>query len=324
MVVKRNFVIVMIATLLLLGSYVFGAGAKEESGKLVVGIANHAAGNEFVNALVEGIEDELAKLDVDVKYVVADGSHEQHMANIENLITQGVKAVIIIGGDAHALEPLQKFAKNNGSVLISADTGMSGEAVLTNVTSDNVKMGEMMMEYLLEQIDYKGNIVAFQEPYYAPCDLRWTGASKVLAKYPDVNLVYEQAVEFPNGTPQAKAAMESWLQARPDAGDITAVWAVYDQPALGAVQAIHAAGLKDDIIVVGADGDQQNIMEYVSKGITQQGTVAQDSYAIGKICAEVAVQYLTGEKTSFPVDMYAELELVTSKDAAAFISKKNW
>jgi ribose transport system substrate-binding protein len=116
--------------------------------------------------------------------------------------------------------------------------------------------------------------------------------------------------------------MESWLQAHPDAGDIVGVWAVYDQPALGAVQAIHEAGLKNDIVVVGADGDKQNIVQYVKNGITQLGTVAQDPAMMGKICATVAVEYLNG-KTDFPGTMYADLTLVTQENATSFI-EEHW
>jgi len=114
--------------------------------------------------------------------------------------------------------------------------------------------------------------------------------------------------------------MENHLVAHPN---IKGVWAVYDQPALGAIQSLKAAGM-EDVIVVGADGDKQNILDYVAKGSIQKGTVAQNSKEMGKICAEIAVQYLKGQKTSFPAHTYAPVTLVTQENAAEFAKQQGW
>ncbi len=92
---------------------------------------------------------------------------------------------------------------------------------------------------------------------------------------------------------------------------------------MGAIQSLLAAG-REDVIVIGADGDKQNILEYIAKGIIQKGTVAQNSKEMGKICAEIAVQYLRGEKTEFPPHTYAPVTLVTQENALNFAKEQGW
>ncbi len=77
------------------------AGSKE----LVVGIANHAAGNEFINNMVARMKQRLEELGASYNYAVADGSLAAHNTNIENLIAKGLKVIVIIGGDADGLKP---------------------------------------------------------------------------------------------------------------------------------------------------------------------------------------------------------------------------
>lgn len=288
---------------------------------LVVGIANHAAGNEFINYMVEEMQGRLNELGVKYDYVVADGTLEAHTSNIENLIGKGLKVIIVVGGDADGLKPMQNLAVEKGAVLISADTGMIGPGVLTDVTSDNKIIGQLMAYFLIAKLDGEGEIVVFREPYYTPCRIRWMeGAKPIFDQYPGIKIVGDTAIEFPQGTPQAMAAMESHLVAHPE---IKGVWAVYDQPALGAIQALLAAGRKD-VVVVGADGDRLNIVDYISKGLIEKGTVAQSSGAMGRICADVSVQYLKGEKTEFSEHIYAPVTLVVKGNALSFAETLGW
>ncbi|RLC39023.1 MAG: hypothetical protein DRH33_03595 [Candidatus Nealsonbacteria bacterium] len=291
------------------------------AGDLVVGIANHAAGNEFINYMVEEMQGRLNELGVKYDYVVADGTLEAHNNNIETLIGKGLKVIVVVGGDAEGLKPMQNLAVEKGAALISADTGLIGPGVLTDVTSDNKIIGQLMAYFLIAKLDGEGEIVVFREPYYTPCRIRWMeGAKPIFDQYPGIKIVGDTAIQFPEGTPQAMAAMESHLVAHPE---IKGVWAVYDQPALGAIQALLAAGRKD-VVVVGADGDRLNIVDYISKGLIEKGTVAQNSGAMGRICADVSVQYLKGEKTEFPEHIYAPVTLVVKGNALSFAKARGW
>ncbi|MNN77613.1 D-ribose-binding periplasmic protein precursor [compost metagenome] len=99
--------------------------------------------------------------------------------------------------------------------------------------------------------------------------------------------------------------MENILQSN---SDVQAVFAHNDEMALGALQAIEAAG-KKDIVVVGFDATDDAV-NAVNAG-TLGATVAQKPELIGKQSIETAIKVATGEQvdSSIPV----ELELVTKK-----------
>ena len=60
------------------------------------------------------------------------------------------------------------------------------------------------------------------------------------------------------GIADSRAKMEALLAANPEAGSIAAVWAAWDQPAIGAMQAIEAAGRSNEgIVIVGIDANPQ-------------------------------------------------------------------
>jgi ribose transport system substrate-binding protein len=314
--IKKVLFFVLVITV-----FIFSINSTSASEKFVVGIACHAAGNEFNNYLIEELQKKLNELGVEYNYVIADGTFEGHNNNIETLIGKGLKVIVVVGGGVDALKPVQDLAASKGAILISADVGLTGPGVLTDVTSDNRLIGQLSAYYLVSKLDGEGEIVVINQPYYGPTEIRWIeGAKTVFDQYPKIKIVGETAIQYPEGTPQARAAMESHLIAHPE---IKGVWAVYDQPALGAVLALLDADRKD-VIVVAADGDKVNVVDYIAEGLIQRATVAQDSGIMGRTCAEVAVQYLKGEKTDFPEYSYAPVTLVVKGNALSFAKKRGY
>ena len=89
--------------------------------------------------------------------------------------------------------------------------------------------------------------------------------------------------------------MEALLAANPDAGSIDAVWAAWDQPALGALQAIEAAGREGEgIVIVGMDANPE-AREAIAAGGNFEASMAQDFAGIGAAAADVVERALAGE-----------------------------
>jgi ribose transport system substrate-binding protein len=73
-----------------------------------------------------------------------------------------------------------------------------------------------------------------------------------------------------------RAQMEALLAANPEPGSIAAVWAAWDQPALGALQAIEDAGRADEgIVIVGMDANPQ-ARDAIAAGGNFEASMAQD------------------------------------------------
>ena len=117
------------------------------------------------------------------------------------------------------------------------------------------------------------------------------------------------------GIADSRAKMDAVLAANPEPGSISAVWAAWDQPALGALQAIEAAGRQGEgIVITGIDANPQ-AREEVAKGGNFEATVAQDFAGIGTATAEAVAGLLEGNAPASNV-IYVPTKLITKDNAA--------
>src|SRR5206468_183873 len=125
---------------------------------------------------------------------------------------------------------------------------------------------------------------------------------------PGIEIVSSQTANWERD--QGYNVFQNMLQAHPD---IQALFACSDLMALGAVEAIAAAGKTGKIIVVGFDAFSE-AREAVNKG-TMDATIAQSPSEMGKTAVENAWKVLKGEKIQEDVSL--KVELVTKADAGA-------
>src|SRR5260370_36772292 len=94
---------------------------------------------------------------------------------------------------------------------------------------------------------------------FPPVQARGVIANAIFANNPDIKVLDRVTPDVKDGgIADSRAKMEAILAANPKAGSISAVWAAWDQPALGALQAIGAAGRqKEGIGLGGIDANPQ-------------------------------------------------------------------
>ena len=125
---------------------------------------------------------------------------------------------------------------------------------VTFIGSDFVEEGRRAGEWLAKKTGGKAVIAELQGTTgSAPANDRKKGFEEVVAKNPDMKIIKSQTGDFTRA--KGKEVMEAFLKS-PEGKDITAVYAHNDDMALGAIQAIEAAGRKPgtDIIIVSIDG----------------------------------------------------------------------
>ncbi len=301
---------VCIALILIVAlSFPMGAAGKE----VRFAIAANATASDSARGFIAGALKFAEEQGWKVTIVSAEGSFKRHNENIETLVDAGVDFIGVIGGDSRALEPAIRYAHSRGVKCIGIDSGLSGPGVITNVTSDNVEIGREITRFMVERLGGKGNIVVFEEPGYWACRLRVEGRDEVLKGYPGIKIVAKYATEYPGGTSQALAAMETTLISRPT-GTIQAVWCDTDLSAVGAARAIMHAKRGSEMFVTGVDGDQLTVMEYIIPNTCLVASVAQDFYGIGAATAKAINEYINGRR-DFPENVYVPTVLVTNKNA---------
>jgi ribose transport system substrate-binding protein len=143
-------------------------------------------------------------------------------------------------------------------------------------------------------------------PGHETGDSRLRGFRDAVNATPGITIVASQPANWERD--QGFNVFQNMLQAHPD---IDTVFAASDLMALGAVEAIAAAGKTGRIRVVGFDA-----LEDAKKAIAEgamDASVAQFPYEMGRVAVESAVKVMRGEK--LPPDINVKLELVTKENA---------
>jgi ribose transport system substrate-binding protein len=236
------------------------------------------------------------------------------VSRIEDMVNQGVDAIVINVDPAQVSAGLQA-AKDAKIPVFGMDAG-ADPLLVTNVTSNGYAMAAETATYVTDRIGGAGNVVMFVFDAFPPVQARGVIADAVFSNSPDITVLDRVTPDVSDGgIADSRAKMEAILAANPEPGSIKAVWAAWDQPALGALQAIEAAGRQGEgIVITGIDANPQ-AREAIAAGGNFEASVAQDFSGIGSATADAVARVLAGEEIKQRV-IYVPTKLVTSANAA--------
>lgn len=237
------------------------------------------------------------KLGAKVSVQSADGNEQKQVSQVENLISQGVDAIVIVPMNSKVFDAVVADAKASGIKVISYDRLILGADVDAYITFDNERVGFLQASELLK-VKPEGN-------YYllggSPTDnnakyLR-AGQEAALKEAVDsgkVKIVGDQWVKEWSPT-EALSIMENALTAADN--KIDAVVASNDGTAGGAIQALAAQGLAGKTAVSGQDSDLAAVKRVVDG--TQTMTVYKPLKTIASEAAKLTVELVRSEKPAF-------------------------
>lgn len=263
---------------------------------------------------VEAFQASAEGKDWEVNVIDTAGDVAAVISRIEDMVTQNVDAIVLNVDPTQVTAGLQAAA-DAGIPVIGMDAG-SDRLLVTNVTSNGYAMAAETATYVADRIDGEGNVVMFVFEAFPPVQVRGVVADAVFGNYPDIKVLDHVTPDVADGgIADSRAKMEAILTANPEPGSIKAVWAAWDQPALGALQAIEAAGRQDEgIVITGIDANPQ-AREAIAAGGSFEASVAQDFTGIGRTAADVVTRVLAGEEIKQRV-IYVPTKLVTTANAA--------
>lgn len=178
------------------------------------------------------------------------GSTPKQTADVEAAIVQGVDGIVISPNEVDAMAPAIQQAVEAGIPVVTIDRRVDNvPGIFAHVGADNVKGGEAQGSLIMELFPDGAKVFNLQgQPGSSPAIDRNAGVHNVLDqqadKYP---FVFEQTAEFhrDKGLSVTEAGLAG-MDAPPDV-----IVAANDDMALGAIEAVKAAGL--DIPVIGFD-----------------------------------------------------------------------
>ena len=231
---------------------------------------------------------------------------EDQIRIMEDLVEKKVDAIVLIAADSNGVVPGVEKANAAGVPVITSNTRVFGGDIVTFVGYDNIDAMYTVAKYAMEALDGKGKVVFLEgTPGTQTGADRTKGMQKAAAEYPGIEVLASQNADFQRSV--GMTTMENLLQRFPE---IDAVICGNDEIALGAIEAISAAGRDGEMKVVGFDGNKDAYMAIAQGRIF--ATLDQNPWAQSGLGVESAIKFLNGE--TIPDFVPVEYRLVTTEN----------
>lgn len=316
------------SVLLLFGAAACGAGdesanadADGDSGSsgIRVGVTVYDM-SSFITQGQEGMKSYAEANDIELLWNSAGNDVATQASQVEQLINQGVDAIIIVPVQADSLAPQLQAAQDADIPVFAVNTTLTNEDLITSsVLPDDVAAGAQEMEMMAKALGGKGDIVILQGPLGSSPELdRTEGIESVLADYPDIRVLAKDTANWKRD--EAVNKVKNWISSFGDTLD--GIVAENDDMGLGAVQAMSEAGIS--LPVVGIDGIEDGLAAVVNGDFI--GSSLQHGRVELAAGLAVAQKYVEGEEveksytyimppiTPENVEQYQK-NVVTEKDA---------
>jgi ribose transport system substrate-binding protein len=260
--------------------------------------------------MVEAFEKAAQKKSWKVDVIDTSGDIAALVSRMEDVVLQKPDA-IVINVDPSQIKTGLLAARDAGIPVFGMDSGVD-PLLQSNVTSNGYVMAAETATFLVDQLNGRGNVVMFIFEPYPPVQMRGAIAEAIFNNSPDLKILDKITPSFDKGPLEgARNAMEAVLIANQGKESIQAVWAAWDDPAIGAEQAIRDAGRENEnIIIVGIDATEQ-AKDRISAGGNFKATVAQDFTLIAETVAQTVEQYLNTGSVS-QKQIYVSAKLITA------------
>ena len=311
----KKAMVVLAAALAGLGLTACGGGAKSTADGLAgknISIMTPYLSSVTTNQMVENLQAGLEKEGAEVTVIDTANDFSKLASRIEDVVTAQTDGIILVSADPSQLENQLQEAFDANIPVFGCDSGFI-EGMQVNATSDNYQMGQLITDYLFNDLmGGEGNVIALTHRPHPDVVKRCEAFDDAIAANDKISLITEQHIPAEQPINDAQDTVENLLLSNPEKGSITAIWCGWDEPAIGATQACMEAG-RDEILVVGVDGNEQAV-DLIKQGTNLKATVKQNFDGMADIVLEQMKLLYTGKEIE-KGDMYADATLITQENA---------
>ena len=288
----RKVLLVLLMTVLLIGT-VFAGGEKESDG-FKIGYVCNSFNDTFQTYVMDASEGFFTDKDgftMVLQDAQEDVIRQQDLVN--TFIAQGVDALIVVPVDTSAMDPIVRAAEEAGIPLCFVNRNPYGEKSLPKnvyyVGSKEIIAGQQQMNAMGELMSGKGGVGILMGKLDNEGALKRTeGNESVIAdKYPGIEILARETGNWQRD--QGMTLTENWLTAY--GTKLNGILANNDEMALGAVEALKAAG-REDIFVMGVDAIPDAKVAVGDGSLA--ATVLQDAVGQGAGASDVIYKVLGG------------------------------
>ena len=250
-------------------------------------------------------------------------SIEEQVSIMETYIEQGVDAFVIHPSDSKGIQSAVDLANENGIPVAAIGTCPDTGAFMRSGV-DYYMTGYLVTKELCEAAGGKGGVIILEGPSGVQnMEERLAGIQDALAEYPEMTILASQTANCKRA--EGMSVMENLLQGEGTAENLSVVATCNDEMAIGAVQALKAAGITD-VFVGGADGNSDAAQSIKDGDL--YCTYNTDPYGSTYLAIVYLVQYLNDgtlpEEYFVPFPSERHDPLLTSENIDTYISEQAW
>lgn len=282
-----------------------------------VGISMYTLGAPYFAAQLNAAKRKAEELGMQVACTEARDDMVTQLANVEDLLTQGIDLLILNPKDPQGAIPATKAATKAGVPVIIIDSTIDQAAdFVTTIQSNNLANGELIGEWLVKKM--KGKFIKIALISGVPGN----PVGKERRQGVFRGIIEQQLRSYGRAGFEIVAqgwgdwfhegglkAMEDIIVAHPE---INVMMAENDSMALGALEAIKEAGREDDILVFACADGQKKALELIKEG-KYGATGMNNPVLIAETAVEIGVRVLNGE-TGFPKVSYTPAVCITKEN----------
>ncbi len=272
------------------------AAADDGDITIVVSMKGPGGGNPFWASVELGAVEKAEELGVDVVVIAPPSESDvaSQISQIEDQLAKGADAIVIAPTDPEAVNPVLEQAVADGVPVLFIDTLGSLEGA-TFIGTNNMEGARLAANYICENVP-EGSDVAILQGIITQStgQARSEGGEAGLTDC-GLNVVAMQPGNWDRA--EGQSVMENILTANPD---IAGVFASNDNMALGAAEALKAAGVLDDVVLVGFDANPDAAASILAGEMS--ATIAQNPYNMGALGVENALALINGEEIPDNID----------------------
>ena len=268
-----------------------GALKKDDGGaSKTIGVSLLTVQHKFYQDMRAGMEREAGKLGYKLHITSAEFDAARQSNQIDEFLVQKVNAIVVCPADSRSVGAGIVTANQAGIPVFTADIANlspRGE-VVSHIASDNVQGGREAAKLMVEAVGAQGKVAILTHPEVASVQDRVKGFKEELSKHAGLQVV----VELSSDGKRDKAArvMEDLLQAQPE---LSGVFCINDDSALGALATIEAAGKLGKIKIVGYDATPEARAKIQSGDM--YGDVIQNPDRIGELTIRAIHDHFSGK-----------------------------
>ncbi|MEG1023194.1 MAG: D-ribose ABC transporter substrate-binding protein [Flavobacterium sp.] len=299
---KTKYLTLVLLTLVL----ILGCSSKEKAEKPKIAVVVSTLNNPWFVMLAESAAENARKLGYEAKIFDSQNNPAIESDNFENLISSGYDAILLNPTDSDGSISSILKAKTAGIPVFCMDREVNvDDAATSQILSDNYSGCVSIGIEFVKELKEKGNYVEIiglvgDNNTWA----RSKGFHSVVDKFPNLKMVAQQSGNFDRT--KAMEVLETIMQANPD---IDAVFCGNDAMAMGAFQALQAAGKEYKVKIFGFDGAGDVIEKIREKKIVATGM--QFPKVMAQTAAQYADEYFKGRRV-FPQRVPVEVELINA------------